>query len=58
MIHACISASLLFEGIDQIELTGPFEVMSRMSNATYRIDGKTTALVRDVKGLLCYWNGE
>jgi cyclohexyl-isocyanide hydratase len=43
--------SLLFEGIDQIDLTGPFEVLSRIPNATYRIYGKTTAPVRDVKGL-------
>jgi len=43
--------SLLFEGIDQIDLTGPFEVLSRIPNSTYRIYGKTTAPVRDVKGL-------
>ena len=43
--------SLLFEGIDQIDLTGPFEVLSRLPNSTLRIYGKTTAGVRDVKGL-------
>jgi cyclohexyl-isocyanide hydratase len=43
--------SLLFEGIDQIDLTGPFEVLSRIPNTTYRIYGKTAAPVRDVKGL-------
>jgi hypothetical protein len=43
--------SLLFEGIDQIDLTGPFEVLSRVPNATYRIYGKTAAPVRDLKGL-------
>lgn len=43
--------SLLFEGIDQIDLTGPFEVLARIPNATYRIYGKTAAPVRDVKGL-------
>jgi hypothetical protein len=43
--------SLLFEGIDQIDLTGPFEVLSRIPNSTYRIYGKTTAPVRDLKGL-------
>jgi len=43
--------SLLFEGIDQIDLTGPFEVLSRMPNATYRIYGKSAAPVRDMKGL-------
>jgi cyclohexyl-isocyanide hydratase len=43
--------SLLFEGVDQIDLTGPFEVLSRIPNSTYRIYGKTTAAVRDLKGL-------
>jgi cyclohexyl-isocyanide hydratase len=43
--------SLLYEGIDQIDLTGPFEVLSRIPNATYRIYGKTAAPIRDVKGL-------
>src|SRR6201992_995020 len=43
--------SLLFEGIDQIDLTGPFEVLARIPNATYRIYGKTTRPVRDLKGL-------
>lgn len=43
--------SLLFEGIDQIDLTGPFEVLSRIPNATYRIYGKTASPVRDLKGL-------
>ena len=43
--------SLLFEGIDQIDLSGPFEVLSRIPNSTYRIYGKTAAPVRDLKGL-------
>ena len=43
--------SLLFEGIDQIDLTGPFEVLSRIPNSTYRIYGKTIGPVRDLKGL-------
>jgi cyclohexyl-isocyanide hydratase len=43
--------SLLFEGIDQIDLTGPFEVLSRIPNSTYRIYGKTADPVRDLKGL-------
>jgi len=43
--------SLLFEGLDQIDLTGPFEVLSRIPNSTYRIYGKTTDPVRDIKGL-------
>ena len=43
--------SLAFEELDQIDLTGPFEVFSRVPNSTYRIYGKTTAPVRDVRGL-------
>ncbi len=43
--------SLLFEGLDQIDLTGPFEVLSRIPNTTYRIFGKTTEPVTDVRGL-------
>lgn len=43
--------SLLFEDVDQIDLTGPFEVLSRIPNSTYRIYGKTARPVRDIKGL-------
>ncbi len=43
--------SLLFEGLDQIDLTGPFEVLSRIPNSTYRLYGKTAAPVRDIRGL-------
>jgi cyclohexyl-isocyanide hydratase len=42
--------SLLFEGVDQIDLTGPFEVFSRIPNSTYRIYAKTATPVRDVRG--------
>ena len=43
--------SLLFNGLDQIDLTGPFEVFSRIPNSTYRIFAKTLATMRDVRGL-------
>jgi cyclohexyl-isocyanide hydratase len=43
--------SLLFEGIDQIDLTGPFEVLARIPNSTYRLYAKTPSPVRDLKGL-------
>jgi cyclohexyl-isocyanide hydratase len=43
--------SLLFEGLDQIDLTGPFEVLSRIPNSTYRIYGTTAGSVRDLRGL-------
>jgi len=49
-IHLHIG-SLVFEDIDQIDLTGPFEVLSRIPNATYRIYGKTATPVRDLRGL-------
>ena len=43
--------SLIFDRLDQIDLTGPFEVFSRIPNSTYRIYGKTTAPLRDLRGL-------
>jgi cyclohexyl-isocyanide hydratase len=43
--------SLLFDVLDQIDLTGPFEVISRIPNSTYRLYGKTAAPVRDLHGL-------
>jgi cyclohexyl-isocyanide hydratase len=43
--------SLLYEGIDQIDLTGPFEVLSRIPNSTYRIYGLSEQPVRDIRGL-------
>src|SRR3984893_17240853 len=49
-IHLQIG-SLLFEGLDQLDLTGPFEVLSRIPNSTYRIFAKTTTPMRDRNGL-------
>jgi cyclohexyl-isocyanide hydratase len=43
--------ALLYDGLDQIDLTGPFEVLSRISNSTYRIYGLTEDPVRDIQGL-------
>jgi cyclohexyl-isocyanide hydratase len=43
--------SLLFEGLDQIDLTGPYEVLSRIPNSTCRLYGTTSEPVRDVNGL-------
>lgn len=43
--------SLLFEGLDQIDLTGPFEVLSRVPDSEYRIYSLDGGPVRDVKGL-------
>ena len=47
--HLQIGA-LLFEDVDQLDLTGPCEVLSGLSNSTYRIFGKTAAPVRDRRG--------
>jgi cyclohexyl-isocyanide hydratase len=43
--------SLMFDGMDQIDLTGPFEVLSRVPNATYQIYARTGSPVRDLNGL-------
>ena len=43
--------SLLFEDLDPIDLTGAFEVLSRLPNATHRIYAKSIEPVRDVMGL-------
>ena len=42
---------LIFERMDQIDFTGPFEVLSRMPDATVQIIGKESSPVRDVQGL-------
>ena len=43
--------SLMFEGMDQIDLTGPFEVLSRVPNSSCQTYAKTGAPVRDLNGL-------
>ena len=42
---------LIFEQMDQIDFTGPFEVLSRMPDTTVQIIGKELSTVRDVQGL-------
>jgi hypothetical protein len=37
--------------MDQIDFTGPFEVLSRMPDTSIQIIGKEVAQVRDVQGL-------
>jgi cyclohexyl-isocyanide hydratase len=46
-----VIGSLLYEGVDQIDLTGPFEVLSRLPGASLRIYGMEAGPVRDVNGL-------
>ena len=43
--------SLLFDRLDQIDLTGPFEVLSRLPGARHRLYARTEEPVRDVMGL-------
>ena len=43
--------SLIFDGIDQIDVTGPFEVLSRLPNSTCRLFGTNMSSVRDMHGL-------
>ena len=43
--------SLIFDGMDQIDLTGPFEVLSRLPNSTYPNYALTSSPVRDLNGL-------
>jgi cyclohexyl-isocyanide hydratase len=42
---------LIFERMDQIDFTGPFEVLSRMPDTDIQMVGKEAAPVRDVQGL-------
>ena len=44
--------SILFDGLDQIDFTGPFEVLARIPNSTLHIAGKTRAPVKDTRGLV------
>jgi cyclohexyl-isocyanide hydratase len=42
----------VFPRQDQIDFTGPFEVLSRIPNSTVHVIAKTNNPVRDVKGLI------
>jgi cyclohexyl-isocyanide hydratase len=42
---------LIFERMDQIDFTGPFEVLSRMPDTTIQIIAKEVAPVGDIRGL-------
>ena len=50
MTHLHIG-SLIFDDLDQVDLTGPHEVLSRLPDSTWRIYAKTMAPARDMKGL-------
>lgn len=44
--------SLVFPRQDQMDFTGPYEVLSRIPNTTVHVLGKTRQPVRDVKGMI------
>ena len=43
---------LIFPRLDQIDMTGPFEVLSRIPNSTIQVIAKTRSPVRDIQGLI------
>lgn len=43
---------LIFENQDQIDFTGPFEVLSRIPDVTVHVISKTMSPVTDIKGLV------
>lgn len=49
--HLHIGA-FIFPRMDQIDFTGPFEVLSRVPNSTFHVIGRDRAPVRDIKGLI------
>lgn len=50
MAHLNIG-SLIFDDLDQVDLTGPHEVLSRLPDSSWKIYAKTMAPARDMKGL-------
>ena len=49
--HLNIGA-IIYPMVDQIDFTGPFEVLARIPNSTFHVIGKEQAPVRDMRGLL------
>lgn len=43
---------LIFEDMDQADITGPFEVLSRVPNSSFHLIAKKKKPVRDIMGLL------
>ena len=43
---------LIFPRMDQIDFTGPFEVLSRIPNSTIHVIAKTKSPLRDIQGLI------
>lgn len=43
---------LLFDGVDQLDLTGPFEILSKIPGSTCRLYARSRDVRRDVAGLV------
>lgn len=43
---------LIYEGLDQIDFTGPFEVLSRIPDSTLSVIAATKQPIRDINGLI------
>lgn len=43
---------LIFEQMDQLDFTGPFEVLCRLPDSVFHIIGKTLSPIRDARGLI------
>jgi cyclohexyl-isocyanide hydratase len=43
---------LIFPRMDQIDFTGPFEVLPRIPSSTIHVIAKTKSPVRDIQGLI------
>lgn len=43
--------SILFDNLDQIDLTGPYEVLATIPNSTFTVTAKSLAPMKDFRGL-------
>lgn len=52
-LHAHLNiGAIIYPMMDQIDFTGPFEVLSRIPGSTFHVIGKDRTQVRDMRGLL------
>jgi cyclohexyl-isocyanide hydratase len=50
--HHLTIGALIFPRLDQIDFTGPFEVLSRIPDSSIHVIAKTKSPVRDIQGLI------
>ncbi|HEY0791443.1 MAG TPA: DJ-1/PfpI family protein [Chthoniobacterales bacterium] len=50
--HKLVIGAIIFPRMDQFDLTGPFEVLSRLPHSTFHILGKEKLPIRDARGLI------